>query len=224
MEVVVLGLPVGVGGDARGLQLLPQAVLHRVQVGAGEGQGLPQREAAVVLPVVDPGGEGEVRVVDVLLLAVEEEVEVARRLRGVKQALGAGSHPGDGVGGLAAVLLKEVSQLVVHGLDLQVVFLTLRGDEGGDFDVVAQLVVILQLHGEGGGGGRLLGLAGHQTAAGQDDQSHQGHEPQGRALLFPLEDAADAQFCLLAGAGQGGGEGSGGEVLHVGLLLCMGVE
>ena len=70
---------------------------------------------------------------------------------------------------------------------------------------------------QGGGAAGLcpaLHLTGGQSAAGEDKGGNEDHGPQGRALLFPLEDAADAQLGLTGGAGQRGGEGGAGDRYH----------
>ena len=70
----------------------------------------------------------------------------------------------------------------------------------------------------GGGGGRegadlrlfrrnLLVLAGHQPAAGQDEEQGQDHQPDWRSPLGALEQVADARLRLPGGAGEGGREG-----------------
>ena len=72
-----------------------------------------------------------------------------------------------------------------------------------------------RIAGEAAGGGPfLLDLAGHQSAAGEDDKAGEDHGPQGRALLFPLEDAADAKLRFCGRPGQAGGEGGGGDFVH----------
>ena len=58
-------------------------------------------------------------------------------------------------------------------------------------------------------------LAGHQIAAQQADDQHEKEKGQGRALFFPLEDAADSQLDLPGRPGQPGGEGGAGNFFHL---------
>ena len=53
----------------------------------------------------------------------------------------------------------------------------------------------------------LLALAGHQPAAGQDEEQDQDHQPDWRSPLGALEQVADARLRLPGGAGEGGREG-----------------
>ena len=62
---------------------------------------------------------------------------------------------------------------------------------------------------------RRTALAGHQIAAQQADGQHEKEKGQGRALFFPLEDAADSQLDLPGRPGQPGGEGGAGNFFHL---------
>ena len=64
----------------------------------------------------------------------------------------------------------------------------------------------------------LLALAGHQPAAGQDEEQGQDHQPDWRSPLGALEQVADARLRLPGGAGERGGErGARGGSVHGGI-------
>ena len=64
----------------------------------------------------------------------------------------------------------------------------------------------------------LLALAGHQPAAGQDEEQDQDHQPDWRSPLGALEQVADARLRLPGGAGERGGErGARGGSVHGGI-------
>ena len=103
-----------------------------------------------------------------------------------------------------------VQQLALDGV---------RGEDGGVRGLEQGVQDGLGAPGLAALGGRRVGrcpalrLTGHQPAAGQNEGGEDWGQ-QGRALLFPQQDAADTRLGFPGGAGQRGGEGGAGEFVH----------
>ena len=170
-----------------------------IQGGFGHGEGLVLRHQPPLLPVVDPGVKRRPLGEEVVHLSVvfkeyqaeiplpgDREAQAAQKTRlvgGVQRV-----HPGLQLLGVAVQLLADKGQVLRR----------LSSGEGGHLQVVAQLVVVLQAHGEGKGLGRLLGrlhvfllARGQAKQAKQQKQRKQGgcarRFGHGRLLSFAVE-------------------------------------
>src|SRR5699024_5822125 len=159
--------------------------------------------------------------------AKEHQIQVLSRLGGIEQAtvLKGGNIVQMGRRTVLqdrekwSVFRFQLRQSLVDGGYPLVWFCVTGQSQRGNFDVIPQSVVVLNVHrdaqpGWRGGIRARSGLAGHQPSAGQGQGTGQNEKQKGRAFLFVLKDIPNAVLRLPGRAGQGSGEGGTGKRIH----------